>query len=91
MLINLTTHTIPNRKLIMEAYAPTDGNKFVREPAIKALVEYFEACDEMAKLDEQKTDAILDNPNKAEKKGQSQEEVQETVTKCIFFLIRFYN
>lgn len=68
----------------MDAYAPTDGNKFHREPAIKALVEYFETCDEMAKQDEQKTDAILENPNKTEKKAQSQEEVQETVTKCMF-------
>lgn len=31
---------------------------------------------------EQNTDAILDNPKKSERKVQSQEEVEETVTKC---------
>lgn len=50
LLINLTLHTIPNRTLIMEANAPSDfGNQFVKIPAIKALVQYFYKCDEMAR------------------------------------------
>lgn len=83
-LINLTMYTKLNRKLIMEANAPTDfGNKFNEIPAFKALVEYFNNCDELAKQAEEKTDAILENPKKSERKTQSQEEVQETVTKLL--------
>lgn len=34
----------------MEANAPSDfGNQFVKMPAIKALVQYFYKCDEMAR------------------------------------------
>lgn len=112
LLINLTTYTIPNRTIIMKASAPSDfGNQFDKVSAVKALIEYFYKCEELARfvlvlmlfldtnifdnfsflfffckirLAEKKTDDILDNPNKTDGK-QSQEEVDETVTKRKFF------
>ncbi|GAB0089297.1 hypothetical protein DMENIID0001_038160 [Sergentomyia squamirostris] len=88
LLINLTMHTVPNRTIIMEANAMSDfGSQFDKVPAIKALVEFFYKCEELARLAEQKTDDLLDsNPKKSEKKHiTSQEEVEETVTKCKSF------
>lgn len=85
LLINLTTHTEPNRALIMRAHAPTDfGSQFAKTPAMKALVEYFYKEEELATLAEKNTDAILDTPKEAaEKLKKSQEEMEETVTKLL--------
>lgn len=85
LLINLTTHTDPNRALIMRAHAPTDfGSQFAKKPAMKALVEYFYKEEELATLAEKNTDAILDTPKEAaEKLKKSQEEMEETVTKLL--------
>lgn len=43
-------YTIQNRKIIMEAVAPVDfGNQFNQSPAIKALIEYFYYCEDLAR------------------------------------------
>lgn len=50
LLINLTMHTVPNRGKIMDANALNDfGSQFVKVPAIKALVEFFYKCEELAR------------------------------------------
>lgn len=50
LLINLTTHTIENRKIIIESVVGTSYSKNSnRIPAIKALVEYFYRYDELAR------------------------------------------
>lgn len=50
LLINLTTYTTANRVIVMEASAPSDfGNQFDKVPAIKALIEYFYNCEELAR------------------------------------------
>lgn len=82
LLINLTMYTVPNRTLIMKSHAPCDfGNPFVKVPAIKALIEYFYKCEEQARMAEENTNAILENPSERNKK--SQEELEETVTKLL--------
>lgn len=84
LLINLTTYSEENRRLIMQAHAPTDfGSQFAKTPAIKALVKFFYKCEELATQAEKNTDAILDTPSEKEKKQKSQEEVDETVTKLL--------
>lgn len=41
---------MPNRVIVMEASAPSDfGNKFDKVSAIKALIEYFYKCEELAR------------------------------------------
>lgn len=43
-------YTVPNRTIIMETNAPTDfGNQFIKVSAVKALIEYFYKCEELAK------------------------------------------
>lgn len=85
LLINLTTFSEANRNAIMEAHAPRDfGSQFAKVPAIKALVKYFYKCEELAMLAEKNTDAILETPvEKSAKSKNSQEDVEETVTKLL--------
>lgn len=42
-------YTLPNRIVVMKANAPSDHNQFNKVPAIKALIEYFYKCEEMAR------------------------------------------
>uniref|UniRef100_A0A1B0DE07 Uncharacterized protein n=1 Tax=Phlebotomus papatasi TaxID=29031 RepID=A0A1B0DE07_PHLPP len=86
LLINLTMYTKANRSIIMEANALSDfGSQFAKVPAIKALVEFFYKCEELARMAERNTDDLLEsNPKKYEKKHKTaQEEVEETVTKLL--------
>ncbi|XP_055841855.1 protein wings apart-like [Episyrphus balteatus] len=80
LLINLTMHTVDNRTCVMKAMAPPDLKTFAEQiPAVKALVEYFYKCEELARLVEKNTDAILDNTEQKKK----QEEVDETVNNLL--------
>lgn len=80
LLINLTMHTVDNRTFIMKATAPSDFKSIAENiPAVKALIEYFYKCEELARLVEKNTDAILDNTEQKKK----QEEVDETVNNLL--------
>ncbi|XP_055910314.1 protein wings apart-like [Eupeodes corollae] len=80
LLINLTMHTVDNRTFVLKAMAPTDFKTIAEKvPAIKALIEYFYKCEELARLVEKNTDAILDNTEQKKK----QEEVDETVNNLL--------
>lgn len=50
LLTNLTMHTAENRRQVMEANALSDfGSQFAKVPAVKALVEFFYKCEELAR------------------------------------------
>ncbi|XP_037937481.1 protein wings apart-like [Teleopsis dalmanni] len=85
LLINLSMHNIPNRTAIIKAYAPSEfglhyDDQQTKMTAVQALMEYFYKCEELARLVEKNTDAILDNTEKNKKK---QEEVDETVNNLL--------
>ncbi|KAI9582297.1 protein wings apart-like [Glossina fuscipes] len=85
LLINLTMYTLPNRERIMQSNAPTEfslnhDNSPKSETAISAIMSYFYKCEELARLVEKNTDALLDNQDKNKKK---QEEVDETVNNLL--------
>ncbi|XP_067638966.1 protein wings apart-like [Eurosta solidaginis] len=82
LLINLTMYTIPNRVAIMKVYAPPEysSHQHNKVTAVQAVMEYFYRCEELARLVEKNTDAILDSTDKNKKK---QEEVDETVNNLL--------
>uniref|UniRef100_A0A0A1XI77 Protein wings apart-like n=1 Tax=Zeugodacus cucurbitae TaxID=28588 RepID=A0A0A1XI77_ZEUCU len=82
LLINLTMYTIPNRVAIMRLYAPPEysSHQHNKVTAVQAVIEYFYRCEELARLVEKNTDAILDSTDKNKKK---QEEVDETVNNLL--------
>ncbi|XP_018803528.1 PREDICTED: protein wings apart-like [Bactrocera latifrons] len=82
LLINLTMYTIPNRVAIMRIYAPPEysSHQNNKVTAVQAVMEYFYGCEELARLVEKNTDAILDSTDKNKKK---QEEVDETVNNLL--------
>uniref|UniRef100_W8BN50 Protein wings apart-like n=1 Tax=Ceratitis capitata TaxID=7213 RepID=W8BN50_CERCA len=82
LLINLTMYTIPNRVAIMKSYAPPEysSHQHNKVTAVQAVMEYFYRCEELARLVEKNTDAILDSTDKNKKK---QEEVDETVNNLL--------
>ncbi|XP_069965788.1 protein wings apart-like [Bactrocera oleae] len=82
LLINLTMYTIPNRVAIMRVYAPPEYSSHQQNKvtAVQAVMEYFYRCEELARLVEKNTDAILDSTDKNKKK---QEEVDETVNNLL--------
>ncbi|KAJ9583157.1 hypothetical protein L9F63_022498, partial [Diploptera punctata] len=74
LLINLVEHSKPNRRILFEARAPADPESiFVQDEksAVEALILLFYQHEELARVEEVKTDAILDG-----KKDSA--EVQET-------------
>ncbi|XP_017475552.1 PREDICTED: protein wings apart-like [Rhagoletis zephyria] len=82
LLINLTMYTIPNRVAIMKVNAPPEysSHQHNKVTAVQAVMEYFYKCEELARLVEKNTDAILDSTDKNKKK---QEEVDETVNNLL--------
>ncbi|XP_075224427.1 cohesin release factor wings apart-like [Lycorma delicatula] len=85
LLINLVEHSDSNRKLLVEAKAPTDANSIFEgyDTAVKSLVSLFYQHEELARTEEKKTDAILDGEKPASESTappKSQEEhIEETV------------
>ncbi|PNF21759.1 hypothetical protein B7P43_G09875 [Cryptotermes secundus] len=69
LLINLVEHSKANRKLLLEAKAPSDPESiFFQEDktAVEALISLFYQQEELARVEEVKTDAILDGKKDTE-------------------------
>lgn len=49
LLNNLTQYNQKNRQVIMQLNTPISENSDLKQPAIKALVEFYEKCEETAK------------------------------------------
>jgi len=93
LLINLVEHSKANRKLLLEAKAPSDPESiFLQDDktAVEALISLFYQQEELARVEEVKTDAILDGKNDTEipeaetAAPKSHEEfIEETVAKLL--------
>lgn len=91
LLINLVEQCDDNKKMLIEAKAPTADHIFDdNESGVEALIDLFYKQEELARAEEQKTDAILDGKKDAEQTEtvstttKSQEEfIEETVTKLL--------
>lgn len=72
--------------------------KTAEESGVECLIDLFYKQEELARAEEQKTDAILDGKKDSEQTEtvstttKSQEEfIEETVTKCLYnFCLRYY-
>ncbi|XP_012269007.2 protein wings apart-like [Athalia rosae] len=91
-LINLVEQCDDNKQLLIEAQAPPclDELYDVVESGVEALIKLFYKQEELARAEEQKTDAILDGKKDSEQTEtvstttKSQEEfIEETVTKLL--------
>ncbi|XP_046414915.1 protein wings apart-like isoform X1 [Neodiprion fabricii] len=92
LLINLVEQCDDNKQLLIEAQAPPSLVKILDpvESGVEALIELFYKQEELARAEEQKTDAILDGKKDSEQTEtvstttKSQEEfIEETVTKLL--------
>ncbi|KAK0079168.1 hypothetical protein PV325_001647 [Microctonus aethiopoides] len=92
LLINLIEQCNDNKKLLIESNAPPyPENLFKREESgVEALIDLFYKQEEMARGEEQKTDAILDGKKDSEQPetvtttAKTQEEfIEETVAKLL--------
>lgn len=96
LLINLIQDNEANKRLLIGAKAPAEGESvFTCEKfAVEALVKQFHQWEECARVAEKRTDAILDG-EKDETSTQpktNEEFIEETVAKCknlIFFIVTF--
>uniref|UniRef100_A0A1B6FS43 WAPL domain-containing protein n=1 Tax=Cuerna arida TaxID=1464854 RepID=A0A1B6FS43_9HEMI len=79
LLINFVEHSDTNRRLLIEANAPSDPDALfeMTQPVsgVSALVRLFYQQEELARTEERKTDAILDGEQKPQ--ASSQEEFYE--------------
>lgn len=92
LLINLVEQCDDNKQLLIEARAPPTLDEIFDavESGVEALIELFYKQEELARAEEQKTDAILDGKKDSEQTEtvstttKSQEEfIEETVTKLL--------
>ncbi|XP_020285921.1 protein wings apart-like [Pseudomyrmex gracilis] len=92
LLINLVEQCDDNKKLLMELKAPPISEDMfdARESGVGSLIDLFYKQEELARAEEQKTDAILDGKKDSEQTEtvstttKSQEEfIEETVTKLL--------
>ncbi|XP_069692273.1 protein wings apart-like [Periplaneta americana] len=93
LLINLVEHSKANRKLLYEAKAPADPESIFlqdEKSAVEALISLFYQQEELARVEEVKTDAILDGkkdtevPEAESAQPKSHEEfIEETVAKLL--------
>lgn len=91
LLINLIQDNDSNKKSLIEAKAPAHMESIFPcdKSAIEALIAQFYICEEMAKVAEKRTNAILDGEKEESDKVQpkSHEEfIEETVAKCKYIL-----
>ncbi|CAO1400367.1 unnamed protein product [Diamesa tonsa] len=80
LLNNLSQFNEKNRQTIMQLVVPLVEFGKEKQPAVKALVEYFYKCEDKARMIKKITDDIFDNPKDRDTKQKSQE---ETVTALI--------
>ncbi|CAK9795191.1 Protein wings apart-like [Anthophora quadrimaculata] len=92
LLINLVEQCDDNKQLLIESKAPpsTENIFDAEESGVECLIELFYKQEELARAEEQKTDAILDGQKDSEQTEtvstttKSQEEfIEETVTKLL--------
>ncbi|XP_024938200.1 protein wings apart-like isoform X2 [Cephus cinctus] len=93
LLINLVEQCDDNKKLLIESKAPPSPENVFDisgESGVEALIDLFYKQEELARAEEQKTDAILDGKKDSEQTEtvstttKSQEEfIEETVTKLL--------
>ncbi|XP_043581568.1 protein wings apart-like isoform X2 [Bombus pyrosoma] len=91
LLINLVEQCDDNKQLLIESKAPPSiENIFDEESGVECLIDLFYKQEELARAEEQKTDAILDGKKDSEQTEtvstttKSQEEfIEETVTKLL--------
>ncbi|XP_043526943.1 protein wings apart-like isoform X2 [Frieseomelitta varia] len=91
LLINLVEQCDDNKQLLIESKAPpSTENIFDKESGVECLIDLFYKQEELARAEEQKTDAILDGKKDSEQTEtvstttKSQEEfIEETVTKLL--------
>ncbi|XP_049829249.1 protein wings apart-like [Schistocerca gregaria] len=92
-LTNLVEHNTENRKILFEARAPAGPDNvfhYNTKSAVEALVTFFYQQEQQARVEEGKTDAILDGKKDAEVQDEAaqapktQEEfIEETVAKLL--------
>ncbi|KAL0129769.1 hypothetical protein PUN28_001793 [Cardiocondyla obscurior] len=91
LLINLVEQCDDNKKLLIDSKAPPlSENIFDEESGVASLIDLFYKQEELARAEEQKTDAILDGKKDSEQTEtvstttKTQEEfIEETVTKLL--------
>ncbi|XP_076297338.1 cohesin release factor wings apart-like [Lasioglossum baleicum] len=93
MLINLVEQCDDNKQLLIESRAPPSPENIFdasEESGVESLIDLFYKQEELARAEEQKTDAILDGEKDCEQTEtvstttKSQEEfIEETVTKLL--------
>ncbi|XP_017765935.1 PREDICTED: wings apart-like protein homolog isoform X2 [Eufriesea mexicana] len=92
LLINLVEQCDDNKQLLIESKAPpsTENIFDAEESGVECLIDLFYKQEELARAEEQKTDAILDGKKDSEQTEtvstttKSQEEfIEETVTKLL--------
>ncbi|XP_077288257.1 cohesin release factor wings apart-like [Arctopsyche grandis] len=91
LLINLMQNNSANIKLLVSAQAPADFESvfYCNKPAIQALIDHFYKREDLARMAEKNTDAILDGEKVKEdepkdKKNKSHDEfIEETVAKLL--------
>ncbi|XP_032672060.1 protein wings apart-like isoform X2 [Odontomachus brunneus] len=91
LLINLVEQCDDNKQLLIDSRAPPSSeNIFDGESGVESLIDLFYKQEELARAEEQKTDAILDGKKDSEQietvstTTKSQEEfIEETVTKLL--------
>lgn len=92
LLINLVEQCDDNKQLLIESKAPpsTENIFDAEESGVESLIDLFYKQEELARAEEQKTDAILDGKKDSEQTEtvstttKSQEEfIEETVTKLL--------
>ncbi|XP_011154252.1 protein wings apart-like isoform X2 [Harpegnathos saltator] len=91
LLINLVEQCDDNKQLLIESKAPPSPEDiFDKESGVESLIDLFYKQEELARAEEQKTDAILDGQKDSEQTEtvstttKSQEEfIEETVTKLL--------
>ncbi|XP_066599829.1 protein wings apart-like [Prorops nasuta] len=92
LLINLVEQCDDNKKLLIESKAPSSAENIfdAEESGLESLIDLFHKQEELARAEEQKTDAILDGkkdsgqPETVSTTTKSQEEfIEETVTKLL--------
>lgn len=92
LLINLVEQCDDNKQLLIESKAPPSPENIfdAEESGVESLIDLFYKQEELARAEEQKTDAILDGKKDSEQPEtvstttKSQEEfIEETVTKLL--------
>ncbi|KAK9505325.1 hypothetical protein O3M35_009408 [Rhynocoris fuscipes] len=90
LLINLVEHSEVNRKLIIEAKAPSNLETLFDEDtnAVSALVSMFLQQEELARTEERKTDAILDGDDKSAVQQTNQKSTEEFIEETVALLLQ---